>query len=63
LNNKNRNYVLQNLIQQFHYLDNKKFIKDEFYLLQKNNQIVQVNKLTKQLINSTKQLTVYENIL
>lgn len=63
LNNKNRNYVLQNLIQQFHYLDNKKFIKDEFYLLQKDNQIVQVNKLTKQLINSTKQLTFYENIL
>ena len=63
LNNKNRNYVLQNLIQQFHYLNNKKFIKDEFYLLQKNNQIIQVNQLTKQLINSTKQLIFYENIL
>lgn len=63
LNNKNRNYVLQNLIQQFHYLNNKKFIKDEFYLLQKDNQIIQVNQLTKQLINSTKQLIFYENIL
>ena len=63
MNNKNRNYVLQNLIQQFHYLNNKKFIKDEFYLLQKDNQIIQVNQLTKQLINSTKQLIFYENIL
>ena len=55
LNNKNRNYVLQNLIQQFHYLNNKNFIKDEFYLLQTDNQIIQLNQLTKQLINSTKQ--------
>jgi len=48
LNNKNKNYILQNLIQQFQYLNNKKFIKDEFYLLQKDNQIIQANQITKQ---------------
>jgi len=63
LNNKNKNYILQNLIQQFQYLNNKKFIKDEFYLLQKDNQIIQPTQLTKQLINSTKQLIFYENIV
>ena len=63
LNNKNKNYILQNLIQQFQYLNNKKFIKDEFYLLQKDNQIIKANQLTKQLIKSTKQLIFYENIL
>lgn len=63
LNNKNKNYILQSLIQQFQYLNNKKFIKDEFYLIQKDNQIIQVNQLTKQLVNSTKQLIFYENIL
>ena len=62
MNNKNKNYILQNLIQQFQYLNNKKFIKDEFYLLQKDNQIIQANQLTKQLIKSTKQLIFYENI-
>ena len=63
LNNKNKNYILKNLIQQFQYLNNKKFIKDEFFLLQKDNQIIQANQLTKQLIKSTKQLIFYENIL
>ena len=63
LNNKNKNYILQNLIQQFQYLNNKKFIKDDFFLLQKDNQIIQANQLTKQLIKSTKQLIFYENIL
>ena len=63
LNNKNKNYILQNLIQQFQYLNNKKFIKDKFYLLQKDNQIIQTNQLTKQLIKSAKQLIFYENIL
>ena len=63
LNNKNNNYILKNLIQQFQYLNNKKFIKDEFFLLQKDNQIIQANQLTKQLIKSTKQLIFYENIL
>ena len=63
MNNKNKNYILQNLIQQFQYLNNEKFIKDEFYLLQKDNQIIQANQLTKQLINSIKQLIFYENIL
>jgi len=63
LNNKNKNYILQNLIQQFQYLNNEKFIKDEFYLLKKDNQIIQANQLTKQLINSIKQLIFYENIL
>jgi hypothetical protein len=62
LNNKNKNYILHNFIQQFQYLNNKKFIKDEFYLLQKDNQIIQANQLTKQLINSTKELIFYENI-
>ena len=52
-----------NLLQQFQYLNNKKFIKDEFYLLQKDNQIIQPTQLTKQLINSTKQLIFYENIV
>lgn len=63
MNNKNKNYILQNLIQQFQYLNNEKFIKDEFYLLKKDNQIIQANQLTKQLINSIKQLIFYENIL
>jgi len=63
LNNKNKNYILRNLIQQFQYLNNEKFIKDEFYLLKKDNQIIQANQLTKQLINSIKQLIFYENIL
>jgi len=63
LNNKNKNYILKNLIQQFQYLNNKKFIKDEFFLLQKDNQIIQPNQLTKQLIKSTKQLIFYENLL
>lgn len=63
LNNNNKNYILQNLIQQFQYLRNQKFIKDEFYLLQNDNQIIQISQLTKQLIKSTKQLIFYENIL
>lgn len=63
MNNKNKNYILRNLIQQFQYLNNEKFIKDEFYLLKKDNQIIQANQLTKQLINSIKQLIFYENIL
>ncbi len=63
MNNKNKNYILQNLIQQFQYLKTKKVIKDEFYLLQKHPQIIQANQLTKQLINSTQQLIFYENIL
>ena len=63
MNNKNKNEILENLIQQFQYLNNKKFIKDEFYLLQKDNQIIQPTQLTKQLINSTKQLIFYENIV
>ena len=63
LNNKNKNYILKNLIQQFQYLNNKKFIKDEFFLLQKDNQIIQPNQLTKQLIKSTKQLIFYEKEL
>jgi len=63
LNNKNKNYIKENLIQQFQHLKNQKFIQNEFYLLQNDNQIIQVNQLTKQLINSTKQLIFYENIL
>ena len=35
LNNKNNNYILKNLIQQFQYLNNKKFIKDEFFYYKK----------------------------
>ena len=63
LKNKNKNYIKENLIQQFQHLKNQKFIQNEFYLLQNDNQIIQVNQLTKQLINSTKQLIFYENIL
>ena len=63
LNNKNKNEILENIIQQFQYLKTNKFIQNELYLLQKDNQIIQVNQLTKQLINSTKQLIFYENIL
>ncbi len=63
LNNKNKNELLENLIQQFQYLKNNKFIQNEVYLLQNGNKVIQANKLTKQLIKSTKQLIFYENIL
>lgn len=59
MNNKNKNEILENLIQQFQYLKNNKFIQNEVYLLQNGNKVIQVNKLTKQLIKSTKQLIFY----
>ena len=52
LNNKNKNEILENLIQQFQYLNNNKFIQNEFYLLRNGNEVIRVNKLTKQLIFS-----------
>lgn len=63
LNNKNKDQILENLIQQFQCLKNNKFIQNEVYLLQNGNKVIQANKLTKQLIKSTKQLIFYENIL
>ena len=62
LNNQNKTYMKNNLIQQFQHLKDGSFIQNEIYLLQKNKEIIQVNKLTKELINSTKQLIFYENI-
>jgi len=62
LNNKNKTAMKNNLIQQFQHLINEGFIHNEFHLLQKDNQMIQVNKLTIELINSTKQLIFYENI-
>ena len=47
------------------YLNNEKLIQDQFNLLQKDNQTIQIitlNQLTKHLIQSTKELTFYQNI-
>jgi hypothetical protein len=62
LSNQNKTYMKTNLIQQFQYLIDGKFIHDKIYLLQNDNQIIQVNKLTRKYIHSTKQLIFYENI-
>ena len=62
LNNQNKTYMKNNLIQQFQHLKNGRFIQNKIYLLQKDNQTIQVNKLTIPLINHTKQLIFYENI-
>jgi hypothetical protein len=51
-----------NLIQQFQHLKDGGLIQNEFYLVQNDNETIQVNKLTRELINSTKQLIFYENI-
>ena len=62
LSNQNKTYMKNNLIQQFQHLKDGNFIENEIYLLQKNNQTIQVNQLTIPLINYTKQLIFYESI-
>lgn len=62
LNNQNKSYMKNNLIQQFQYLKDDGFIQNKIYLLQNTNETIQVNKLTRELINSTKHLIFYENI-
>ena len=62
LNNQNKSYMKNNLIQQFQHLKDGGFIQNQFYLVQNDKEIIQVNKLTRELINSTKQLIFYENI-
>lgn len=62
LNNQNKSYMKNNLIQQFQYLKDGEFIQNKFYLVQNDKETIQVNKLTRELINSTKQLIFYENI-
>lgn len=51
-----------NLIQQFQHLKDGGFIQNKFYLVQNDKETIRVNKLTRELINSTKQLIFYENI-
>lgn len=63
LNNKNKNEIIKNIIQQFQYLKTNKIIQNELYLLQNGNNVIYVNKLTKSLIKSSKQLIFFENIL
>ena len=62
LNNQNKTYMKNNLIQQFQHLKDGGFIQNEFYLVQNDKETIQVNKLTRELINSTKQIIFYENI-
>jgi hypothetical protein len=62
LNNQNKSYMKNNLIQQFQHLKDDGFIQDRIYLLQNDNEIIQVNKRTREFIHSTKQLIFYENI-
>jgi len=62
LNNQNKTYIKNNIIQQFQHLNHDGFIHNEFHLVQKDKEIIQVNKLTKELLNSTQQLIFYENI-
>lgn len=51
-----------NLIQQFQYLKDGGFIQNKFYLLKNNNETIQVNKFTRELINYTKQLIFYKKM-
>ena len=60
LNNQNKTYMKTNLIQQLKYLKNGGIIQDKIYLNDKHT--LNLNKLTIQSINSTKQLIFYENI-
>ena len=60
LNNKNKTYIRNNLIQQLQNLTDAGVIQNKIYLDDK--QTIQVNKLTIPVINSTKQIIFYENI-
>lgn len=51
-----------NLIQQFKHLEDGGFIHNQFNLLQNDQEIIRVHKLTRPLIHYTKQLIFYENI-
>ena len=62
LNNKNKTYIRNNLIQQLKYLKDAGFIQNKIYLNQYDDKIIQVDNLTIPLINSTKQIIFYENI-
>jgi hypothetical protein len=62
LNNQNKASMKKNLIEQFQLLTDGGFIENQFQLEQKDNQFIIVDKLTIELINSTKQLIFYENI-
>lgn len=62
LNNQNRTSMKKNLIEQFQFLIEGGFIENQFQLEQEGNQFIFTDKLTVELINSTKQLIFYENI-
>lgn len=62
LNNRNKTYMKDNLIQQFKHLEDGGFIHNQFNLLQNDQEIIRVHKLTRPLIHYTKQLIFYENI-
>ncbi len=62
LNNQNKTYIKNNLIQQFQHLNHDGLIHNKFHLVQKDKETIQVNKLTKELLSSTQQLIFYENI-
>jgi len=62
LNNQNKASMKNNLIKQFQLLTEGGFIENQFQLKQEDNQFITADKLTVELINSTKQLIFYENI-
>lgn len=41
-NNQNKTYMKNNLIQQFQHLKDGQFIQTEFYLVQNNNQTINI---------------------